>query len=623
MRFELALLSYLLLELLAVFLPGLTTVVGDAGSTPAELMGAYALGTFLLPFALLLLTGRLRRKVALLRFFALGAIAARTALPFTPDGWPMAATATAGTVAALTYLALATRFIPVRAFFASVFLAVAARTTLGALWPGPDLVWRDGLVPTAVGGLLALAAIAAVIGARHHAAESHPASFFLLGPALFLSLLYFANGPFAIASTGTAPFAVALAAPTAAWAAFGVIGFKSEIRPGPWLWGGILVLGTALTTFATRVGGDGPGLPAVAFSAVGFLALAFLLGQACALPRRPNGSPSTWLLLGFLAFLLLTFAYFAAYDMGYPNGSVPFLAAAALTAAAFAVHRSSRECQPLLTPPFRKRWAVVPALAAAAGIVVAHLPAAPATTAVPDSIRLAAYNIRMGFGQDGGYAVPEQIAALRNLDADLVVLTEVDRGWMLNGGQDTLREFAAAMDMEVHWAPAADSLWGDALLSRFPVETRSRPLPESGPTGAQALEARFDWHREPVSLFATHFQPAYEEDGSWADYWQVNSLGRRVGTAVEEGRHVIVAGDLNLSPAGPTGSAWDRLTGWGLEDPLAPYRPFPTSLGDGAQIDHILASPGVSAAEADNPAVRHSDHRPIAATLTLDEKGRR
>ncbi|MGV9775143.1 endonuclease/exonuclease/phosphatase family protein, partial [Streptosporangium sp. NPDC003464] len=96
---------------------------------------------------------------------------------------------------------------------------------------------------------------------------------------------------------------------------------------------------------------------------------------------------------------------------------------------------------------------------------------------------------------------------------------------------------------------------------------------------------------------------------------QVAQLGRIVEDAARGGRPVVVAGDLNLEPAGP---AWRVLMSSGLTDPIAPARPLSTVPGAGVpaeQIDHVLVTPGFDGKDQANPDVHHSDHRPVAVTL--------
>jgi endonuclease/exonuclease/phosphatase family metal-dependent hydrolase len=253
--------------------------------------------------------------------------------------------------------------------------------------------------------------------------------------------------------------------------------------------------------------------------------------------------------------------------------------------------------------------AVAGAIAAVLAVFAVPLwsPRADPVEPASDGLRIAAYNIRMGFGQAGTLSIEEQAETLRGLRAHVIVLSEVDRAWLLNGGHDDLRLIAQRLGMAYYWAPAADEVWGDALLTNLPVSSvRNHVLARGGPTGAQALAVRVRWQGGDVTVIATHLQPP----SGWSSLEQVAQLRDIVRSAPAP---VIVAGDLNLQPGEP---AWQVLIDAGLTDPIAPVRPFYTIPGDSdEQIDHILVTPGFTARDQVNPNVAHSDHRPIAVTL--------
>src|SRR3546814_18002779 len=87
----------------------------------------------------------------------------------------------------------------------------------------------------------------------------------------------------------------------------------------------------------------------------------------------------------------------------------------------------------------------------------------------------------MGYGMDGEFDPRAVAAQIADQDPDVVLLSEVDRAWLLNGGQDQLAILARLLDMEAHFGPAADAVWGDAILTDLPVEdVRSRTLDSFG-----------------------------------------------------------------------------------------------------------------------------------------------
>ncbi|MEV0156465.1 endonuclease/exonuclease/phosphatase family protein [Micromonospora sp. NPDC050686] len=254
--------------------------------------------------------------------------------------------------------------------------------------------------------------------------------------------------------------------------------------------------------------------------------------------------------------------------------------------------------------------ALLTAVAGAAHRPVAA-PAAPAAT--PSSLRVVAYNVRMGFGLNGRLDVDAVARTVSGTRPDVVLLSEVDRGWLLNGGHDTLALLAGRLRLPYVFAPAADPVWGDAVLSRYPVRSgRTRPLAAHGaPTGAQALGVTLDLGGRDVAVVATHLQPP-PGAGPVAQAREVADFALRYAA----GRPLVLGGDLNTEPGD---RAFAEFTRAGLVDALAAARPVPTSPADDprSQIDHVFVTAGLTPGEVAAPRSTASDHLPVAVTLTL------
>ncbi len=174
--------------------------------------------------------------------------------------------------------------------------------------------------------------------------------------------------------------------------------------------------------------------------------------------------------------------------------------------------------------------------------------------------------------------------------------------------------------MNAYWGPADGPFWGDALLTNLPVTAvRGHPLPDSGPTGAQALVVTMEWAEAEVTVISTHLQPEGYDLGNPSARGQLDELLLLAAQARERtSAPVVVAGDLNFEP--------DELplAERGLLDAFAEVRPFPTMVSgtrSDQQIDHVLISEDLEPSEPANPDVPHSDHRPIAVTLTPAGQG--
>ncbi|WP_433149076.1 endonuclease/exonuclease/phosphatase family protein [Actinomadura nitritigenes] len=614
-RFDVLFGVLVLADVLRVFLPSLITLVGSAGETPAEVMGAYALSWFVAAF----LTVPLARLVPARRL-ALGGgaalIVARIALQATDGGDPQLYTASVGLLAGLVWLVATAMTARDTAPAMTGFVAgLAVATALQAAIEGIDLVWRAGVVPWIP--LLVYLALFAVALARHREADGEPAApraWLGAGLSVLLWGVYTGNAGHAQASAGWSGGVAA-----ALIAAVAVLSVAVAARPRFWTRHPLvpaagLVL-SALGFAAGRATVDGvhgvsPGWT-VGAQVLGQLALAGCLGWAARVPGpdRP-GRRGTAMAGGWLLFVVLMFAYYSAYDLGTPNRWVPVVTA--LGTAALAV-RAPRAAEPRGVG----LWAAGTALVAVVAVAAVPLwrDTGPKWRPVDDGgLRLAAYNLRMGYGLDGTMTVTHQADALRGLRPHIVVLSEVDRAWMLNGGRDSLRLIADRLGLRAVWVPAGDEVWGDAVLTDLPVTSvRSTPLVKGGPTGAEALRVGVRWKGRDLTVIATHTQPP---DG-WTDLGQAEQLARLAREAARGGRQVVMAGDMNLEP----GSApWRVLLGAGLTDALASARPFatfPAAPRPVQQIDQVLVTPGLTGRDQADEPVAYSDHRPIAVTLDV------
>jgi endonuclease/exonuclease/phosphatase family metal-dependent hydrolase len=228
-------------------------------------------------------------------------------------------------------------------------------------------------------------------------------------------------------------------------------------------------------------------------------------------------------------------------------------------------------------------------------------------------VRLVSYNVRMGYDLRGRFDPKDLAGAVRAQHPDVVVLNEVDRGWMINGGHDLLQLIADDLGMPYVFAPAADEVWGDAVLTRLPIVSvhSERVSGPDSPTGAAALAVVLQLDSgQQLGVLATHLQP----DGSGAvPLAQARRVGELATRLEAKNRAVVLAGDLNAEPGSPQLTA----LGPGFIDALRAGRPLPTYPSDHPtqQLDHVFTTPELVASNIQVPASTASDHRPVAVTL--------
>jgi endonuclease/exonuclease/phosphatase family metal-dependent hydrolase len=314
---------------------------------------------------------------------------------------------------------------------------------------------------------------------------------------------------------------------------------------------------------------------------------------------------------GMLLFAVAVFAYYASYDLGYPNQWVPPRVAAVV--AVVALRRAGAAvAQDLSTIDARARWALPAVVLVLSAFGVWWAPPDTGAAPRPNELRLVAYNIRMGFGLDGRFSIDELARVIRAERPDVVLLSEVDRGWLLNGGHDDVRLLARAVGLRYAFAPAADAVWGDAILTNLPVESwHAERMPSYGaPTGGQVMGAVLRHGGGTVAVVSTHLQPPPDRP----PLEQAHDVARFAAGLRAPGRPVIVGGDMNTQPGD---APFEALLAAGFADALAAGRPLFTSPADNprSQIDHVFVA-GATSSDARAPRSTASDHLPVAVTLT-------
>jgi endonuclease/exonuclease/phosphatase family metal-dependent hydrolase len=588
---------WLFSDLAAVWGPSLITIFGQAAETPAELMGLFALGCVLSSYVVVALARRLPTA-------ALGiAILCRIVLQFQPGGQVQLYVASLGVAAALAWLSmLVARQASMTAQGICLgWLLSATAAAVGGTWLA---VWR--LDVTGI-GTLGVLLVLNTVGLRVDVGESAPSrrlawSVLPVGVVAGIAIVNAGrasalnpdHGP-TLLVVGCALALMLMSLPLSRFVGLGLTGV------------GLIAICLSLIVTARR-----DGIPGVLTD---WSELALLVGPAglAELLRHESGARTSGaraVLGGAVLWVVLFFAYYAGYDLGYRADWLIVGVTAALVIA-YGVASVSR-------------IRVVPdqfgAAAATGGVaVVLALLAAPALPSIssssfaPPELEVVTYNLRMGYGMDGRFD-PRAVAEVIG-DADVAMLQEVDRGWFLNGGQDQLAILARLTHKNLYFNPAADQIWGDAILTSLPVESvTGEPLSSyDAVTGAGLLALHVDLHGTPMWLMSTHVQPTTaREDGTIDQAREIAALAERGGAD----ERVILAGDFNFEPGSPS---FQAILGSGLVDALASQRPVMTSDSVSAeeQIDHVFASSHFATVSASAVDSHASDHLPVRVVLKL------
>ncbi|WP_155336541.1 endonuclease/exonuclease/phosphatase family protein [Acrocarpospora corrugata] len=596
----------LLLDALRVFLPSLITLYGRAGDTPPEQLGLFAALWFVIPFTAIVIARFLGPRAVLIGGAAVLA-ATRIALQATDGGDPQLYLASAGVCAGLFFLYGCARTLPRTAAPIGITLGLALSGLLHLTIDHMDLIWQDGLFPWFPTVLVSAGFLWSTLKTRPDEFVAPTAAWFLLGPALFLTGQYL--GPGAAGTDTWSTGATELAA-AASVAALGVASLSLiPFAIAPLLANAPVRVYRVLFPAGLLIGIFSP-VAGVAQATLLAAGLGGCLGLATLSPGRRR--PGAALLGGALLFLVATFAFYASYDadLGFPNTVVPMVVGVlvALTGVGRGLGRdlipTPRIGLPSLLSGTLAALLLPPLLVA--GLTWRTIPATQNVDG--GEFTLVAYNIRMGYGLTGTLDLDRIAAWAASVRPDVVLLSEVDRGWLLNGGHDDLDRIAHGLGLRYYFAPAADRLWGDALLTNLPVrEVVSHRLGKHDyPTGAQAQTAALTVGGREIGIVNTHLQaPAGQAP-------EVAALAKSLAAT----RPVILAGDLNLTKDDPEMRV---LTAAGLTDPLIARGDPPTSPAENPvkRIDHVLLTPGLEVVEASVPRVPFSDHLPVVVRLRL------
>jgi endonuclease/exonuclease/phosphatase family metal-dependent hydrolase len=605
---------WLLVDLWRVWTPSLITIFGQAASTPPEAIGGFAVGVMVVPLVLLLLLGRRLTAPAVLHALLLLAVVARVALMLLDGGRPQLAVASFGVVAAVLWLCLAADCLGdvlVPGLFLGILLSASTHAALGSF----GAVWRHdpwGWLLLAAQVLLVLAAWRGHVPVEARAVARRTA--WLVFPALLLAGIALADvgrastvdstwGPVVLVAGCAIGFGVAALVAVPRWAA--ALGLVLLV--------GAVVVAMLVTGREHGITGSLPLWSLVAYG-VGMPGLALCLGRHGA-TAPTSARPALAAAGGAVVWVLVLFGYYAGYDLGY-RADWLVVAVAVVVGVVPLLLGAPRPVRPVLRRPVLLGGATVALLLAGFGPMATLRPldGGPGEAA-NGPLRVLAWNLRMGYGLDGRFDAEGAARLIRAEHPDVVLLSEVDRGWLLNGGQDQLHILARLLDMHAVFGPAADPVWGDAILTRGPVYRLHRQELEADGslTGAEALSLKVPYDGVRVAIVATHLQPRDDELNQTLG--QVQELATRLGAASDAGP-VVLGGDLNTTPGS---TAWRALLVTGFEDLLAGARPLPTDPAGHPvhQIDHVIGSPGMRGSHAHAPRTMLSDHLPVVVDLRL------
>ena len=496
-----------------------------------------------------------------------------------------------------------------------------------------DIVWQVAPLPVLLTLLLLIILLVLIMGATPAIVSTPKKSttkttgismarsftWLAIGPFLFLELVIFQNIPRLATLTGwplPIAFGLTLLAQLAGLAVAAWLLIKSWRTLLPWAVGAGVILITTLV-FAYQK-------PAA------LIALLFLIGQVLAsalivmvLIGITTNTDKTqrsgiWIAngVGAVLLLLLIFGYYAVYDISLPyNNAIMEIIAGGIIATCAIGALTFWQQKPKVDP---KLWSVpvfalILLISPLTQAIMWRTPTAVTGESFP--VRVMTYNLHNGFNTKGKLNIEEIAQVIENNNPDIVALQEVSRGWVVNGRLDMLEWLSRRLQMPYVFGPTADPLWGNAILSRYPILAYSKEElpPDNLPLQRGFIVALIDiGENESLKVIATHFH--HIEGDTDIRQTQVKTLidfTNKIGN-----NRIVLSGDLNAQPTDPEirmlrqGRLIDAAT---TMNPALTY----TFASDNPyqRIDYVLTSYDLRATDVQVPLSTASDHLPVVAVI--------
>jgi len=602
--------SFLLLDSLRIWLPSFTTIYGSAGTTPDSVFVVFCLAWIVpLVLAVPLAMPRWGRWLPLIA--AAVEVAAHILLQAgASDAWQLYASCVASSAGMAWLVAIAVRGWAPRDAAIGFAIALAATTLMNLATGTVDVTWQPAWSGWPILSMAAVLLLGGCWACRDVTGKGGAALWMAAMPALILAGLISTTIGRTWAGIYWPPTwwggaLVGVGAAAGVWAAW-----RGGLIRGPWLTAVLIMVVTAFADLSRH----GEAFPI--WIAWPQALLAFVIPATLAHAAQARVAGSAWrgiaAYVGLLVSVLLLIAYYVAFDIVIP---IPRPVFVLVIAAMMGIAALSRRSANLVVPPrtLTIGIATLAVLCFATAFIAASM--GPEQTDVPARLplRILTYNIRSGIS-NGGRFNPDTLAkVIRANNPDVVMLQEVDRGFLLTGGHDSLALLQRRLHMYAYYNPASEPLFGDAILSKWPLQdVQPMTLPTPGVAtrpGALSGVLKLGDGRD-LTLVVTHMQ----ESTAGVPASEVVDLTHQISRLSNAGhRPLILTGDFNLEPSDARLQPLLAV----LRDGLVLARPLFTWPSDKPtmQLDYIFLSKGLQVSAISVPQTTASDHRPVVATF--------
>ena len=181
---------------------------------------------------------------------------------------------------------------------------------------------------------------------------------------------------------------------------------------------------------------------------------------------------------------------------------------------------------------------------------LAWLPGCNSPDITPVVLRVMTYNIHHAEGLDGKVDLERIANVIRQSNADIVALQEVDKNTRRTGGIDMPADLARRTGMNIVFGANLDNYqggqYGTAILSRFPIESHENHLLKQTREGEQrgVLQAVLAVNQGQLLFTCTHLDHKADPAERLFSETQFTGLFAR-----HAGLPALLCGDFNATPA--------------------------------------------------------------------------
>jgi endonuclease/exonuclease/phosphatase family metal-dependent hydrolase len=321
---------------------------------------------------------------------------------------------------------------------------------------------------------------------------------------------------------------------------------------------------------------------------------------------------------GMVLFLILSFAYYVAQDIALPISRASFPALAAGAFALLMIWASFLVWKESTTDPNPAGLLATSILVLIPIICWCLWGTGPAGEDPPGfPIRVMSYNIHSAYNVAGGQDLEAIASVIEDSEADIIGLQEISRTRLMDGGADMPTWLAGRLDMEMVFAGTEEPIWGNAILSRYPIlDSGYQALPrEDSLIGRGVLWARIDVGEEkPLLVVVTHLHHLAED--SHVRLAQVPLIL----DFLENESQFILLGDFNATPDSPEmGLIYEAglMDAWLEAGEGLGYTVGSNNLGK--RIDYLWNSSDLTVDEIEVIQTTASDHMPVVGVLEANQ----